>query len=290
MISMTGTTVNSGNALVAAPHRRSWRRAAIKYLAIARTNLLNQLAYIWDTVTGSLLMILFIFIFAQLWGATFAAQDAEVLGGLTLNQTVWYFVWAEMIQMGKIRHVRTVQEEVKDGSLAYTLGRPYNYLLFHFAFGIGNTLVTAVVLLGAGSLIALTQVGWLGTFRPETLPALLLVTALAFVLDYCVLSIIALMAFFMEDVTSLVFIYHKIVFVLGGLLIPVDLLPEWLQAIARVLPFNMVVYAPARLFVAWEVDLFGYTVLMQVVWIAVVGGVLSLIYRSAMRRVSINGG
>ena len=287
---MTDTTLKPGNTLVIAPHRRSWRRTAIKYLAIARTNLLNQLAYIWDTVTGSLLMILFIFIFAQLWGATFAAQDAEVLGGLTLNQTVWYFVWAEMIQMGKIRHVRTVQEEVKDGSLAYTLGRPYNYLLYHFAFGIGNTLVTAIVLLGAGSLVALSQVGWLGTFRLETLPALLLVTALALVLDYCVLSIIALMAFFMEDVTSLVFIYHKIVFVLGGLLIPVDLLPDWLQAIARVLPFNMVVYAPSRLFVAWDADLFGYTVVMQVVWIAVAGTALSLIYRSAMRRVSINGG
>jgi ABC-2 type transport system permease protein len=273
-----------------AVHRSSLRRRFQKYAAIARTNLQNQLAYIWDAASGSLLMILFIFIFAQLWGATFEAQGAAVIAGMTLNQTVWYFVWAEMIQMGKIRHIRTVQQEVKDGSLAYTLGRPYNYLLYHFAFGLGNSVISMVVLFVAGSLVAWTQTGFLATFAPLTLPLLLLVTALAVVLDYCIASVIALMAFFMEDVQSLQFIYHKIIFVLGGLLIPVDFLPEWLQGIARVLPFNLIVYAPAHLFVAWDAGQFLYTIVMQIVWIGVIGAVLTVIYRCGVRRVSVNGG
>jgi len=235
-------------------------------------------------------MFLFIFIFAQLWGATFEAQAATAIAGLTLNQTIWYFVWAEMIQMGKIRHVRTVSQEVKDGSLAYTLGRPYNYLLYHFASGIGDVIIQAGVLLVAGGLVAWTQVGALRTFRLETLPALLLITALAFVLDYCVTSIIALLAFFMEDVSSLQFIYHKIVFVLGGLLIPVDFLPDWLQSIARVLPFNLVVYAPAKLFVAWDGGQFVYSLGLQMVWIGILAGLLTVLYRYGTRRLTINGG
>jgi len=270
--------------------RATWRGSVAKYVAIARINLLNRLAYIWDAASNSLLMFLFIFIFAQLWGATFEAQGAAVIGGLTLTQTVWYFVWAEMIQMGKIRHVQTVSQEVKDGSLAYTLGRPYNYLLYHFAFGVGDILIQAGVLVIAGGLVAWTQVGALASFRPETLPGLLLVTALAFVLDFCVLSIIALMAFFMEDVNSLTFIYHKIVFVLGGLLIPVDFLPDWLQSIARVLPFNLVVYAPAKLFVAWDSAQFVQVVALQVVWIGAIAAVLVGLYRYGTRRLSINGG
>jgi ABC-2 type transport system permease protein len=271
-------------------YRRSLRKALAKYAAIARTNLQNRLAYIWDVVTGSLLMILFIFIFAQLWGAAFGAQGAAEIAGLTLTQTVWYFVWAETIQMGKIRHIRTVQEEVKDGSLAYTLGRPYNYLLYHFAFGVGEAVITMFVLFVMGSLVAYSQVGLLPTFRPETLPLLLLVTVLAFVLDFCIMSIIALMSFFMEDVTALQFIYHKIVFVLGGLLIPVDFLPDWLQGVARLMPFNMVVYAPAKLFVAWDPAQFGFTLVLQVVWIGIAASALVLIFRSGVRRVSINGG
>lgn len=271
-------------------HRRTWRGSARKYLAIARTNLLNRLAYVWDAASNVLLMFLFIFIFAQLWGATFEAQGATEIAGLTLTQTIWYFVWAEMIQMGKIRHVRTVSQEVKDGSLAYTLGRPYNYLLYHFASGIGDVLIQAGVLLVAGSLVAWSQVGPLYSFRLETLPVVLLVTALAFVLDFCVLSIIALLAFFMEDVNSLLFIYHKIVFVLGGLLIPVDFLPDWLQAIARVLPFNLVVYAPAKLFVAWDGGQAVFSLGLQVVWIGILAGLLTVLYRYGTRRLTINGG
>ncbi len=151
-------------------------------------------------------------------------------------------------------------------------------------------LIQAGVLLVAGSLVAWSQVGPLYSFRLETLPVVLLVTALAFVLDFCVLSIIALLAFFMEDVNSLLFIYHKIVFVLGGLLIPVDFLPDWLQAIARVLPFNLVVYAPAKLFVAWDGGQAVFSLGLQVVWIGILAGLLTVLYRYGTRRLTINGG
>lgn len=267
-----------------------WRKTLIKYAAIAKTNFQNRLAYIWDVVAQSLLMVLFIFIFAQLWGATFEAQGSAEIAGLTLNQTVWYFVWAELLMMGKIRHVNAVSQEVKDGSLAYTLGRPYNYILYHFAFGLGNSVISMVVLGIAGSLVALSQVGMLESFSLVTLPGVMLVTLGAFVLDFCVMSIIALMSFFMEDVNSLQFIYHKIVFVLGGLLIPVDFLPDWLQSIARILPFNLAVYAPAKLFVAWDAGQFGYSLIMQALWIAVFMSLLAVVYRYGARRVSINGG
>ncbi len=273
------------------PARHPWRWSALrKYLVIARTNLQNRLTYIWDAFSASLLMILFIFVFAQLWGATFEAQNATAIAGLTLPQTVWYFVWAEMLVMGKIRHVQTVSQEVKDGSLAYTLGRPYNYLLYHFAAGVGESVINMSVFLLVGSLVALSQVGALVTFRLETLPLLLIVTALAFVLDFCVLSIIALLSFFFEDVNSFMFIYHKIVFVLGGLLIPVDFLPEWLQGFARLLPFNLAVYAPAKLFVAWDAEQFIFSVVMQVLWMGVIVALLVVLYRYGIRRVSINGG
>ncbi len=279
------------NTSLALPVRKgSLRRSLDKYVAIARTNLQNRLAYAWDAAGQGIMMALFIFIFAQLWRATFQAQGAAEIAGLTLNQTIWYFVWAEMLQLGKIRHVFTVSQEVKDGSLAYTLGRPYNYLLYQFASGLGDSLVRMGMVLVAGSVVAWWQAGPLVSFRPETLPLLLLATALAFVLDFCVLSVIALLSFFFEDVNSFMFIYHKIVFVLGGLLIPVDFLPDWLQVIARVLPFSVVVYGPSKLFVGWDTGQFVGIVALQVFWIAVIALGLAALYRYGVRRVSINGG
>lgn len=279
------------STLTIAASDRGTRRAQVrKYTAIARINIQNSLAYVWEAFGQGVFITLFIFVFAQLWRTTFRAQDATTIGGLTLTQTLWYFVWAELIQLSKIEVSRTIQDEVKDGSLAYTLGRPYNYLIYHFASGLGGVFIRIVFVLIFGAMVAWIEVGPLDTFRPELMPAVLLITALAFVLDYCVMASIGLLAFFFEDTSAFRLIYQKINFVLGGLLIPIDFLPDAIQSVARLLPFNLVLYAPSKLFVAWDAGQFGTMLLLQLVWITVLGGVLALLFRYGSRRVSINGG
>ncbi|MBN2304209.1 MAG: ABC-2 family transporter protein [Anaerolineae bacterium] len=275
---------------LAAPDRGTWRAQVRKYTAIARANLQNSLAYAWEAFGQAVFVILFIFVFAQLWDATFKAQGATEIAGLTLNQTLWYFVWAELVQLSKIQVSATIQQEVQDGSLAYTLGRPYNYLLYHFSMGLGGVVMRAVFLLMFGGLVALIEVGPLESFRLTTLPAVLLITLMAYVLDYCIMAGIGLMAFFFEDTAAFRLIYQKFNFVLGGLLLPVDFLPDALQSVARVLPFNLVLYAPAKLFVAWDERQFWEMLGLQIVWIGVIAGGLALLFRYGARRVSINGG
>jgi ABC-2 type transport system permease protein len=275
---------------IAAPDRGTRRAQIRKYSAIARINIQNSLAYAWDALGQGIFVILFIFIFSQLWHATFRAQHATEIGGLTLNQTLWYFVWAELIQLTKFNVAYTIDQEVKDGSLSYTLGRPYNYLLYHFFSGLGNVFTRIVFVLIFGALVALIEVGPLHTFRLETLPAVLLVTVLAYILDYCIIAMIGLLAFFFEDTSAFRLIYSKINFVLGGLLIPLDFLPHTVQSVARVLPFNLVLYAPAKLFVAWDGEQFLLVLGLQIVWIGIMAGLLTLFFRYGSQRVSINGG
>jgi ABC-2 type transport system permease protein len=275
---------------LAAPDRGTWRAQTRKYSAIARINVQNSLAYVWDALGGGIFTILIIFIFAQLWRATFKAQGETVIGGLTLNQTLWYFVWAELVQLSKISVASTIEQEVKDGSLAYTLGRPYNYLLYHFFAGLGGVVTRIMFVLGFGSLVALFEVGPLHSFRLEVMPGVLLITALAFVLDYCMMAAIGLLAFFFEDTSAFRLIYSKINFVLGGLLLPVDLLPGGVQTVARLLPFNLILYGPAKQFVAWDGVQFAQMLGLQLVWIAIMAALLAALFRYGSRRVSINGG
>jgi ABC-2 type transport system permease protein len=283
----------SAITILAAPDRGTWRAQTRKYAAIARINIQNSLVYVWDAFGQGVFITLFIFVFAQLWKATFKAQGIPVggtIGGLTLVQTLWYFVWAELIQLSKIEVSRVIQDEVRDGSLAYTLGRPYNYLLYHFFSGLGGVFIRLVFVLSFGSLVAWLAVGPLNTFRTETVPGLLLITTLAFVLDYCVVAAIGLLAFFFEDVSAFRLIYSKINFVLGGLLLPIDFLPDAIQSVVRVLPFNLVLYAPSKLFVAWDGAQFVQMLGLQLVWIGIVATLLALLFRYGARRVSINGG
>lgn len=260
-----------------------------KYSAITVTNLQNQLAYIWDAANRVLFIVIIIFVFVQLWTAVYASQDTTEIAGLTLSSTLWYFLIAEVVELGKFRHDVTISEEVKDGSIAYTLVRPYNYLAYHFANGLGETAVRMclVFLFGAPIVFAYTGVpdlNWL------TLPLVLLVLLGAIMLDFCAMSMIGLLAFVVEDTFSFRLIYQKLTFILGGLLIPVDFLPDWLQQIARYLPFNLTIYAPAKLFVAFSWAQFGQIVLLQIAWLLVFGMALRWQYRWAVNRLAINGG
>lgn len=266
-----------------------WRLVALKYGAITLTNLQNQLAYIWDALNRAFFIVLIMFIFAQLWTAAYASRGATEIAGLTLTATIWYFLMAEMVELGKFRHDLTISAEVKDGSVAYTLGRPYNYLAYHFFHGLGETAIKMVLIFSLGAPIAFYFTG-LPEVDLRTLPATGLVVILALLLDFFVMSMIGLLAFVTEDTSSFRIIYQKLVFILGGLLIPLDFLPEWLQSIARVLPFSLTTYAPAKLFVSFTWDQFMQILVLQMIWLAITGFMLWSQYRWAVRRLVVNGG
>ena len=258
-----------------------------KYTAITRINLLNNLAYIGELMYRSIFMVVILYVFVQLWRTTFGVVGSDRIAGLSLSDTIWYLVLTETIMLSKIRFASKVAEEVRDGSLAYTLGRPYSYLLYHFFYGIGDTLLRIVINFTAGSILVTLLVG---PMPATSLPAVFVAVMLAVVIDFCINGLIGLLAFFTEDVDSFVIIYNKVLFILGGTLIPLDFFPAWLRDLSLALPFNYAVYAPARLFVQFDWSRWLNVVASQVIWIAVFTIALGLMFRWGMRRVSINGG
>jgi ABC-2 type transport system permease protein len=261
----------------------------VKYGAITLINLQNQLAYVWDALNRAFFIVIIMFIFVHLWTAVYESQGSGEIAGLTLANTIWYLLIAEMIELSKFRHDMVISEEVKDGSIAYKLIRPYNYLAYHFANGLGDTLVKMTLIFLLGLPIAFYYAGW-----PQVdwrhLPLVAVVGGLALTLDFCVMSIIGLLAFVTEDTQSFRIIYQKFVFILGGLMIPLDFLPDWLQRIARVLPFNLTTYAPAKLFVAFSWAQFWQVIGLQLLWLVILGGLLYRQYRWATQRLAVNGG
>ena len=262
-------------------------RSVGKYAAITRINLQNNLAYVGELTYRSIFMVVILYVFAQLWTATYGAVGSDRIAGLSLPDTIWYLVMTETVMLSKIRFAGKVAEEVRDGSLAYTIGRPYSYLLYHFSYGIGDTLLRLAINFIAGSTLITMLVG---PMPPTHLPAIVVVVLLAIVLDFCINGMLGLLAFFTEDVDSFVLIYNKILFILGGMMLPLDFLPAGLRDVALALPFNLAVYAPARLFVQFDETRWLNTVVMQAIWIGVLMLLLGLMFRWGMRRVSINGG
>lgn len=259
-----------------------------KYWAIFQTQLLNNLAYTGDLLSGSLAIILFMWVFAQLWRVTYSAMDTAQISGMTLHDTLWYLMLAEVIVLSKPRLARIIAQAVRDGSVAYLLNKPYNFLFYQCSVSLGDS----VLRMGMNALVGGTVVWLLVGPPPHPLgwPLVLVTLLLAWLIDFCLTALIGLAAFVTEEVRAFEWIYQKIVFILGGLLIPLDFYPEWLQAIAKALPFAYTVYAPARLFVEPDLARFATVVIGQSVWLAVLAGVLAFAYQRGLARLAINGG
>ena len=263
-------------------------KAFKKYWAIFQITLLNSLAYPGELIGRSLLIVPFMWIYFQLWNVTFNAAGTDSINGLTLYSTMWYLMMAETIELSRPALARTISDNVKDGSIAYLLNKPYSFLLYQFSNSMGETVFRALINALFGSLL----VWWLVGPPPALIGwAFAFITILGtWILNFCITCLIGLSAFLVEDVAPFVWIYQKLIFILGGFLIPLDFYPDWLQVIAKALPFAAMVYGPAKLFIEPTWELLAQVMLMQFVWIAVLGTTLAISYRRGVTYLTVNGG
>ena len=284
--------MRSREASVLSPESRvgdpSARAVAGKYWAIFRTQLVNSLAYPMDLLGRSLLIVLFMWIFMNLWRVTYGATGARSIAGLSLADTMWYLMMAEAVMLSKRDLSETISEQVKDGSVAYLLNKPFNFILYHFSAGLGDS-----VLAFGGNLIIGSAVVWLMVGPPPGITGWIFAgaaVALSWLLDFCFSALIGLSAFVVEEINAFRWIYQKFLLLLGGVLIPLDFFPAWLQTISLNLPFAWIIYGPARLFVDPSLARLGQVFLQQCIWLAIIGGTVWVIYRRAVARLVINGG
>jgi ABC-2 type transport system permease protein len=263
---------------------------ARKYGAIAAITIRQNLTYLADFLIRQFFLIVVMFAFARLWLTTYNVTGQTTIEGFTIVQMLWYLVMTEAIVGSQPRAAATLDADVKSGQIAYTLGRPYNFLLYQFAAYEGEFVVRLPVNIMVAGSVALLSVGMLNV-GITNVAAGILVTLLGTVINFLILASIGLAAFWLEDTASFALLYSRVVMLLGGMMLPLDLFPPLLQRIALALPTRLIVYEPARLLTG-RTGLEGLPGLLvtQLVWIGIMASILGIIFRAGVRRTNINGG
>jgi ABC-2 type transport system permease protein len=141
-----------------------------------------------------------------------------------------------------------------------------------------------------GLAIGLVYAGALENFSLVNLPLILLSLLLGCFINFFIYLTLALTAFWFEENTSFFWIYQKLVFTLGGMLLPIDLFPKWLQSLSHYLPFAYVTYAPAKLAVDFSLSDFCRLFPVQVLYLGVFFILAMVLYRKGVRNLNVNGG
>ncbi|MBI3740866.1 MAG: ABC-2 family transporter protein [Chloroflexi bacterium] len=250
--------------------------------------MLNTLIYPADLAARSVSILIFVWVFINLWSVTYRAMGQDQIGGMSLRETIWYLMLAEAIVLSKPRLAQNISAAVKDGSIAYLLNKPYNFLLYQISIGIGESITRLPFNLIAGGALV-----WMAMGPPPDLgafPLVLIAIALGWIIDFLIAALIGLTAFMTEEIAAFEWIYAKFLLLLGGLLIPLDFFPAWLKQIAQALPFAYTIYGPARLFVHPSVEYFIALSVGQLFWLISLGIGVALWYRKGTAWLTINGG
>jgi ABC-2 type transport system permease protein len=202
---------------------------------------------------------------------------------------VWYLVMTETVALSTSRIFVEISEAVKAGDLAYTLARPLSYPFFQVANSLGNSAPRILINLLTGSVVVLLGMRQCAGSLPG-LVAFFGLAALALVLDALIAVLIGLTAFWIEEVMPVYWIYSKLLFTVGGLFLPLELLPDSLRQAIRWLPFPFITYAPARAFVKFDPQFLLQAAVGQVAYIALFTGLVLLVWWRAQRRMVVHGG
>ena len=101
---------------------------------------------------------------------------------------------------------------------------------------------------------------------------------------------IGVSAFWIHEVDPFTWMWEKMLFALGGLIIPLSIYPEWCQQLTKYTPFPYILGGRSHLMLhfswiaAWES--IGYLIL----WFVIGGACLLWLYRKGVKVVTVEGG
>lgn len=259
-----------------------------KYYEVAKIHVLEKVSYSWNQVFFGLIIGIVLFVFVHIWQAIYAGKPT--IEGFSIAQMIWYLAFAEIIIFsGGGQGIERIGEDVKSGVIASSLTKPLNFVGKEFAVSLANFAYTFLISGLIAFAVAYLLVGPI-PFYFASIPLLVLTLIGAALLNFTIVIFFGLFAFWFEDVSSIYFIYQKFLFILGGMFVPLDVYPVWIQGFVKYLPFSFIMYMPAKLFVHFEWNSFLTAIIGQVGWILVAALLLALIYNKGIKKVNINGG
>jgi len=251
-------------------------------VAAARLGALQALAA-WPVLAGRVIFFLLVLIvLAALWDKVAAEQVTPLATVLPPGGLAVYIAVTEWVTLSVVAIQQPLEDDIRHGALEPYLLRPKSYLLQRVAPAMGEMMVRLFVL-GAAAL-AVIAISGRPLPAPEVWPALLVLGSLGCVIGMLLYVMVGLAAFWLRRVMPAMLIVQKLSFLLGGLLAPISLYPDWLFGFAAATPFGAHLYWVGVQVLTPSVHLFFVGVGLQILWIAILAALCAFVWRCGLRK------
>lgn len=266
-----------------------------KYWHVINVGIQNNLTYRFNFLTRTLFGFIPLTAVIMMWRTIYAGKgDTATVATYTLAQMISYYLIVAVVDA-----LTAVNEDdwqiaadIKDGNISQFLLKPVDYLAFRLCLFVSGRLTYLAVAVIPLTLFCLWQreyfvfpenlatLGWFGV-------SLILTALLQFFISYSM----AMLAFWVLEVSTFIFILFAFEYIASGHLFPLDLLPPALERLLYFTPFPYQLYFPVGIYMGKVTDAkLMQGLLIQLGWVIAAYTLARFAWSRGIKKYSAVGG
>jgi ABC-2 type transport system permease protein len=222
-----------------------------KYWHVINIGIQNTLVYRVNFLFRSAFGLIPLTATIMLWRTIYQGKGTGEVAAYTLTQMVSYYLVITIVDA-----LTAVNEDdwqiaadIKDGNISQFLLKPIDYLTYRLClFGAGRLIYTVVAILPVGLFIYFQRDQFILPKDWSTLGFFLLSITMTGLLQFFMSYTMALLAFWVLEVATFIFILFAFEYLAGGHLFPLDILPPAVETALHFTPFPYLLFFPVSIF------------------------------------------
>lgn len=262
--------------------------ALAKYGRVFSVGLQNTFVYRWNFILRSIFGIVPLVGTIFLWSAMYGGDSAKQLSGYTFSALIMYFATVVFVEnlVTPTEDEWQIAADIRDGRLSALLLKPLNYLFYRFTlYASYRLLYTSIILPGVVLIFFFLRQYIVLPDHLSTWVAFFLSAGMAGLIQFLIAYSLAMLAFWLLEISTVVFIVMSFEYFLSGQIFPLDMLPPWLAGPLWWTPFPYELYFPVQIFMGRVSGTALWNGLgAQAAWVVIMYLVATVLWRTGLRK------
>jgi viologen exporter family transport system permease protein len=266
-----------------------------KYWHVVNIGIQNNLTYRFNFLARALFGLIPLLAILYVWRTIYSGKGhGSQVGDYTLAQMISYYLLTTVVDA-----LTAVNEDdwqiaadIKDGNISQFILKPIDYLSYRLClFFAGRLTYLVVAAIPLAAFILCFHQYFAGPASWPVLALFLISVVLTAALQFFISYTMAMLAFWVLEVSTFIFILFAFEYIASGHLFPLDLLPPALQHALALTPFPYQMYLPVSIYMGKTTgSTLAQALLFQCLWVLIAYGLARFAWRRGLFKYSAVGG
>ena len=264
-----------------------------KYWHIINIGIQNTLVYRMNFIFRSVFGLIPLFATISLWRAIYAGKEGDVAGYTLAQMTSYYLIVTVVDALTAVTEDDwQIAADIKDGNISQFLLKPIDYLYYRLClYGSGRLVFTACAFLPVSIFLFVQRDHFVLPPDWAALGWFALSITMTALLQFFISFTMALLAFWVLEVSTFIFILFAFEYIASGHLFPLDILPAGIAQALHYTPFPYQLFFPVKIYLGRVTGAELYQGLfIQACWVIVTYFLARFVWSRGIKKYSAVGG